>query len=265
MNNCSIYGNKPYSIAVIHGGPGAAGEMALVANELAAHWGVLAPLQTADLIDGQLQELKSLLEDYGKLPIQLIGFSWGAWLSYLCAAKFPDLVKKLIMIGSGSFDEKYAHNIQQARLDRLNDDDRAKYNSLIEILNDPSAKNKNKALQQLGELCVKVDAFELIDSEAPTIDFRADIYQSVWKEAAALRMSGKLLEFGKKIRCPVVAIHGDYDPHPAEGVQKPLTATLKNFRFILLKNCGHKPWIERWAKDKFYRVLKDELRMQAGC
>jgi pimeloyl-ACP methyl ester carboxylesterase len=259
IKNYKTYGKKPFTVAVIHGGPGAAGEMAPVAKELAAHWGVLEPLQTASSIDGQLEELKSVLEDIGDLPIQLIGFSWGAWLSYLFAAKFPDLVSKLILIGSGSFDEKYAQTIQQTRLNRLNEDDRKKYYSLIELLSDPSVKNKNDALQQLGELCEKTDTFEPIDNEILKIDFRADIFQSVWKEAAKLRRSDELLEWGKKIRCPLVAIHGDYDPHPAEGVQQPLAAILNNFRFILLKNCGHKPWIERWAREEFYRVLGDEL------
>jgi pimeloyl-ACP methyl ester carboxylesterase len=82
----------------------------------------------------------------------------------------------------------------------------------------------------------------------------------VWTEAAELRRSGELLQLGKLIKCPVVAIHGDYDPHPAEGVQKPLSAILKSFSFILLANCGHKPWIERQAKDKFYEFLKEQLR-----
>jgi len=260
IKNYKTYGKKPFTVAVIHGGPGAAGEMAPVAKELASLWGVLEPLQTAVSIDGQLIELKSVLEDNGDLPIQLIGFSWGAWLSYLFAAKFPYLVKKLILIGSGSFDEKYAQKIQQTRLDRLSEDDQKYYHSLIEILIDHSPENKNKALHQLGDLCEKIDTFEPIDIEIPKIDFRADIFQSVWKEAATLRRSGKLLERGKKIQCPVVAIHGDYDPHPAEGVQQPLAAILNDFRFILLKNCGHKPWIERWAKEEFYRVLRDELK-----
>jgi pimeloyl-ACP methyl ester carboxylesterase len=262
MSNFNKYGEKPYSVAIIHGGPGAAGEMAPVARELATHWGVLEPLQTAKSIDGQLQELKSVLEKHGDLPIQFIGFSWGAWLSYLFAAKFPELVKKLILVGSGNFDENYAQKIQQTRLDRLNEDDQKKHDSLLEILNDQTAENKKEALQQLAELCIKVDTFEPIEIEASKIDFRADIFQSVWQEAAELRRSGKLLEWGKKIQCPVVAIHGDYDPHPAEGVQKPLASILNNFRLILLKNCGHKPWIERWAKKNFYQIIKAELRKQ---
>jgi hypothetical protein len=38
---------------------------------------------------------------------------------------------------------------------------------------------------------------------------------------------------------------GDFDPHLAEGVQAPLAAVLKQFRFMCLPRCGHKPWIER--------------------
>ena len=68
------------------------------------------------------------------------------------------------------------------------------------------------------------------------------------------------LALGKHITCPVVAIHGDYDTHPAEGVKKPLSTALKDFRFILLENCGHKPWMERKARDTFYKILREELR-----
>jgi pimeloyl-ACP methyl ester carboxylesterase len=81
----------------------------------------------------------------------------------------------------------------------------------------------------------------------------------VWKEASLLRQSGELLELGKKVRCPVIAIHGDYDPHPYEGVERPLSQILEDFRFILLKDCGHNPWLERHAKDNFYKILSGEI------
>ena len=41
-----------------------------------------------------------------------------------------------------------------------------------------------------------------------------------------------------------MAIHGDYDPHPASGVKEPLSRILRDFRFILLDHCGHTPWKE---------------------
>lgn len=76
-----------------------------------------------------------------------------------------------------------------------------------------------------------------------------------------LRSSGKPLEFGKKTQCPVIAIHGDYDPHLSEGVKGPLSRTLKDFRFILFENCGHYPWLEKAARDRFYDILKIEVEV----
>jgi hypothetical protein len=54
--------------------------------------------------------------------------------------------------------------------------------------------------------------------------------------------------------------HGNYDPHPAEGIKIPLSKTLKGFRFIVIKKCGHYPWLERYSKDRFYNVLKQEIK-----
>ena len=262
MKNLRKYGKTPYKIAVIHGGPGAGGEMAPVARELASGWGVLEPLQTSASLEGQIEELKTVLEKNGDLPITLVGFSWGAWLGFIFVANYPALVKKLILIGSGGYEEKYAARIRETRLNRLSEEERTEAKSIREVLNNPAAEDKNTAFARFGALFSKADAYDPItceSDESEVIDCQVDIFQSVWKEAAELRRSGKLLELGKHIKCPVVAIHGDYDPHPAEGVQKPLSAILKSFQFILLKNCGHKPWIERQAKERFYEILKVEL------
>ena len=102
MRNFRIYGNPPYTIAVIHGGPGAPGEMATVARELAGTHGVLEPLQTKPTVKGQIQELKSILKKHADLPVVLIGHSWGAMLSYMFTGENPEMVKKLILVSSGS-------------------------------------------------------------------------------------------------------------------------------------------------------------------
>ncbi|UCB53119.1 MAG: alpha/beta hydrolase [Candidatus Zixiibacteriota bacterium] len=260
MKNLKTYGKPPFNVAVIHGGPGAAGEMAPVARGLASGWGVLEPLQTAATLEGQIEELRTVVEEEGDLPVFLIGFSWGAWLSYLLTARYPSFVGKLILIGSGPFEEKYVAGIQETRLSRLTEDERTEVESLYEVLENPAAPEKGEAFARFGELFSKADAYDAIQLESEPVDYQPDIFLRVWREAAELRRSGELLKLGRQIKCPVVAIHGDYDPHPAEGVQKPLSATLKSFRFIQLENCGHKPWIERQAKDKFYQILKEQLR-----
>ena len=259
MKNLRKYGKAPYGIAVIHGGPGACGEMAPVARELTSSGGVLEPLQTAAALEGLIKELKIVLEENGDIPATLIGFSWGAWLSFIFAAKYPSLVKKLILVGSGPYEEKYATRILQTRLNRLSEEDRTEVKSVIEILNNPAAEDKNTAFARFGALLSKADMYDPIVHKSELIDCSYDIYQSVWRDAAEMRRSGELLKLGQYLKCPVVAIHGDYDLHPAQGVQKPLSAILKSFRFIVLENCGHRPWIERTAKDRFYEILKEEL------
>jgi pimeloyl-ACP methyl ester carboxylesterase len=259
MVNLRKYGHKPFPVAVIHGGPGAPGEMAPVARELSSVMGVLEPLQTATTIEGQVEELKAVLGKNAALPVTLIGFSWGALLSFIFAARHPSLVRKLILISSAPYDEKYALNITQTRLIRLSDEKRAESLSLMQILNGPSVANKNTTMARLGKLLSQADAYDPLPHDDEILECSYDVFQSVWEQAAHLRSSGKLLELGKSIKCSVVAIHGAYDPHPAAGVVEPLCRILKDFRFILLEKCGHRPWLERNARDRFYDILKQEL------
>jgi pimeloyl-ACP methyl ester carboxylesterase len=263
MSNLRTYGDAPFVVAVVHGGPGAVGEMAPVARELAPTWGILEPLQTATTLERQVAELKAVIEENGDLPVTLIGFSWGAWLSFLVVAHYPTIAKKLILIGSGPFEERYIARIQETRLSRLTEEERAEYESIIALLADPAGQGKARAFARLGALAAKTDTYDPIMakpnvSESP--DRQDNRFHTVLAEAQEMRKRGELLELAKEIDCPVVAIHGDFDPHPAEGVQQPLSAALKDFRFLLLADCGHKPWIERHARDTFFSVLEAELR-----
>jgi pimeloyl-ACP methyl ester carboxylesterase len=281
MQNLRTYGNPPFKVAVIHGGPGAPGSMAPVARELsgengtrknadehglktsapgAEKWGVLEPLQTAASLAGQIQELRDVLVGHGDPPVTLIGSSWGAMLSFMFAAHHPEFVKKLILVGSGGYEEQYAAPVMETRLSRLSQEEKNELDALTETLNDPAVEDKSAALARLGQFfTTTTDTYETFTFDTEVLEVRYDIHQRVWDEASQLRRSGKLLGLGKDIRCPVVAIHGDYDPHPAAGVQG-LSAVLEDFRFILLKHCGHYPWLEREAREPFFEILRRELR-----
>ncbi|HKB48274.1 MAG TPA: alpha/beta hydrolase, partial [Ktedonobacterales bacterium] len=134
MQNLRLYGQPPFTVAVLHGGPGAPGTMAPVARELATEWGVLEPLQTADSLDGQVEELRAVLDEHADLPVTLIGSSWGAMLGYIFAARYPAHVRKLILVGSGVYEARYAAGIEQTRLDRLSEAERARALELLELL-----------------------------------------------------------------------------------------------------------------------------------
>jgi len=259
MKTLRKYGTALFNIAVLHGGPGAPGEMAPVARELSDVGGVLEPLQSATTLDGQVQELKVVLETHGTLPVTLVGWSWGAMLGFIFTARYPEFVKKLILICSGVYEEEYALNITRTRLARLTEVDRAEVLSLMKMMNDPTYEDKNMVLARLGKLISKADSYDPLPDNSEVIEYQYEAYHNIWSQASELRRSGKLMDLGKKIQCPVVALHGDYDPHPYEGVKVPLARVIKDFRFVLLPNCGHQPWLEKTAQARFYDILKSEV------
>jgi pimeloyl-ACP methyl ester carboxylesterase len=249
---------------VIHGGPGAAGSMEPVARRLGQSRGVLEPLQTATTLDGQIEELRLILEQHADWPVILVGHSWGAWLSWIVAARYTQLLRKLVLVASGPFEGEYAAAIADNRLRRLSLAEQREYLDLCEKLKTPAPENENgPRWSRLGELTHKADSYDLIiqPCEPTLLDLTtspADIYQGVWPAANNLRSSGELLKLAVNISCPVLAIHGDCDPHPAEGVREPLSAHVAHFRMIVLANCGHYPWHERHARDRFFQILENE-------
>jgi pimeloyl-ACP methyl ester carboxylesterase len=233
--------------------------MAPVARELSRDFGVLEPLQAARSLEGQVHELKDVLEAAAQLPVKLIGWSWGAMLSYILTAEYPSHVEKLVLVSSGAFEEKYASKIMEIRLSRLTSEEQEEVRSLMKTMDSHTAGQKTDVFARFGELLSKADSYEPLLSDDEVIECQYETFRNVWGEAQKLRESGRLLKYGRQIRCPVVAIHGDYDPHLSEGVREPLTRTLNDFRFILLRKCGHHPWLEKFARDEFFRVLRGTL------
>jgi pimeloyl-ACP methyl ester carboxylesterase len=265
MLNVRIHGPAPYDTVLLHGGPGAPGEMEPVAMELSKRRGVLEPLQSAASLDGQEREVLLALEQHAALPAALVGHSWGAWLGYIFAARHPGLVKKLVLVGSGPFEESYVHLVWESRMKRLNEGEQTLARSLLDAMEKASADDDTRVFGQFGTLMAKADSFDPITPGIGAAGLQPGVYRAVMREALEVRRSGGLLALGRSIECPVIAIHGDHDPHPGEGVREPLSRVLKNFRFILLPRCGHDPWNERHARERFYRVLEDELERGASA
>lgn len=256
------HGTAPFGVVLVHGGPGAGGELAPVGRELAPRRGVLEPIQTAATLEGQVEELQLLVRREAELPCALIGYSWGAWLSWIVAARSPELVRLLVLVGAPPFEERFVAQLDERRRSRLAAGEREEFDRLVRLRRDPEAGCSDADLARLGALAARADAVDPLpwDSESrDRVPPNGAIFASVWTAAAGMRRSGALLEVGRRISCPVVAIHGDGDPHPAAGVKAPLSALLGDFRFIELRECGHTPWLERLARAQFFSALEDAL------
>jgi pimeloyl-ACP methyl ester carboxylesterase len=258
MNTYRKHGSAPFKTAVIHGGPGATGSLGPLAKELSAYTGILEPFQSGNSINSLVREMHEILTSHGKSPITLIGHSWGAWLSYIFAARHPEMVSKLILLASGPFEEKYIAGISETRVNRLSPEEKNQFLGFITTLNDPQAEKKDAAFTRFATMVQKADSYKQITKHSAPGQYNYNIYRSIWSEARLLRKSGELLSMASRITCPVLAIHGDYDPHPWQGVKDPLTTHIKNFRFSLLNQCGHEPWNEELAREPFFNLLKNE-------
>jgi pimeloyl-ACP methyl ester carboxylesterase len=218
-------------------------------------------MQTAMDIAGLVEELRAAVEAHCERPAILIGHSWGAWLVLIAAAEHPEIARKLILVGSGPFEQRYADGIMDTRLSRLRGAEAAEARTLLLMLDGGATEDGGAVVARVGELLGKADVYcPALSQETFETAFDADMHASVWAEAAELRKSGGLLALARRVECPVAAIHGDYDPHPWRGVREPLETALRDFRMVLLERCGHEPWNERYAREAFFRAL----RMEAG-
>lgn len=259
MKHERIHGSGEPGVCVLHGGPGAPDSAARLARILGRRHQVLEPERLEPSLAAQVQGLRSDLAAWTDSSVVLVGHSWGAMLGLAFAAKHPGMVSRLVMVGCGALEARHAKGIMDLRLARLDPDQRAEVLELQQRLADPQERDKDGVMARLGTLMAVADAFDMLEAETRPGRCRFDVFQAVWSGAEALRRQGRFLDYARAVRCPVLALHGDYDPHPARGIQETLTEHVRDIRFILLENCGHTPWNERLARESFLRLLFEEL------
>jgi pimeloyl-ACP methyl ester carboxylesterase len=254
------YGPPPHGVVLVHGGPGGAGEMSPLARRLVARMPVIEAMQTKLSIAALIEELRQQIAAHAQAPAILVGHSWGAWLCLLFAARHPELVARLVLISSGVLEDRYAAMMRATGLARLTETEKAEMATLEALLADPGVRDKGSLFGKYGYLFDKTENYNAEPEPQDRFDTDPAIFDRVWAEAAVLRTSGELLRQAALVKCPVLAIHGDYDPSPADGVREPLARVLTGpFEFILLNDCGHTPWLERDARAELYKILGREL------
>ena len=257
INNIRKHGDSPYNVVVVHGGPGAIGDMFPVAKKLSEKTGVIEPLFTGKNLTDQLNMLHYSIDNYCNKPVVLIGHSYGAWLSFIFAANNSSLVRKLILVSSGPFRKEYVNSITKSRMLHLNDREKEQLKLIYKKFQ--SEKLNKSDLKKISIFLQKTDYFHPVENIKSDTKLDSEVYSGIWPEISNLRDSGDMLREGTKIICPVVIIHGLKDPHPYEGVEEPLSCVIQDLSFILIEKCGHYPWFEEHAHERFYNVLNNEI------
>ena len=225
MNAYRKYGSKPFELILVHGGPGASGSLKPVAEQLSESISCIEVLNSAHTIREQIDEINQSFNENSIEKATLAGHSWGAWLSILFAGHYPERVRKLILIACPAFDAKGREQTSRTRMDRLNDQQKLSLEKLSIKLREAESKNERNAIfSRMGEIIRIADSFAPFPQAGSFADY--EVFSRVWPEADKFRESGDLTAILKKMKCPVTAIHGDYDPHPLKHVRETLAKHL---------------------------------------
>jgi pimeloyl-ACP methyl ester carboxylesterase len=254
------YGKAPFGVAVLHGGPGAPGYMAPVARELSETAGVIEPLQTRDSLEGQIDELRDQLLGHVDPPVVLMGSSWGAVLALFLAARNKELVRNLVLIGSAVFDKESSASIDDRRLSRLSEAKRRRHEIIQARLAQASGAERDRLMDEWGSILFETDVFDPVTNDLEVLETQYDVFTGVWSDFVVLRdRPGYLRNEFSCIDLPTLVVHGEYDPHPIEGIRPFLEECFSDIRFEILPRCGHYPWIEKHARDRFFAILRKEI------
>ena len=231
-----------------------------LAEELAADGsGVLEPLQTARSIDGQVDELAAILRTEGEGPYAVIGSSWGAMLAVLTAQRHPDLFAKLVLVGGAPFDRSGGEVTAATRRDRMSTALRTEFDDLQSDITGPDPARAAAAFARSGDLLLGIDHLDPIVDHLEVLAHQLEVFEAVWGEVEQRRAARRLLAPDAPLHCPVVVLHGDHDPHPLAGVVDPVRPLSRELTVKVLDRCGHLPWLERGARERFLSCLRATL------
>lgn len=261
MLRTRTHGDAGPRIAVLHGGPGAPGSALGLALGLADRFRVLEPFQRGAgaeplTVARHVADLDELLTDWtGGRPCPLVGASWGAMLALIFAAERPDLVSAVAMVGSGTFDDASRARYRATLDARMTPELRARLAAL-----DDASLSADERLARKAALLDALYQREPDDDPGPTEPVDARANAETWSDLLARLADGTYPASLSRVRCPVLMLHGEFDPHPGPSIRDSLAPHVRDLTYREFPRCGHEPWRERGARDRFFAALHAWLR-----
>jgi pimeloyl-ACP methyl ester carboxylesterase len=193
-------------------------------------------------------------------PAVLIGCSWGAMLGLSYAARYPERVSCLALVGCGTYDEASRTLLRQSLRERLSEGEARRIHSLQEqCACEQNAARRDRLFAEIGDAFMRAESYELAaESEPEREDIPVDAEGNVETWSDVLRLQREEIEPNSftVVTARVLMIHGDVDPHPGPATRNLLRRYIPQLEYIDLGRCGHEPWRERYARDRFLEILR---------
>ena len=252
-------------IVVLSGGPGFSSEYVRpIAERLASRYrGILLDqrgtgLSTLTVYDRSTVTLAKYLEDLDELRqalrlerLTLVGHSWGGMLAMAYAARHPERVRALVLIGPGGPTLEFMRNFSLGIDARLTDEDRRER----AYWENPERVSANRRRAEVKQVMAVMPAYFHDREKARGFvegvkdeDYENRVFELMMDD---LEATGYDLRPGLRgVRIPTLVIQGTQDPiATAEIVRHAVPGS----RLELIDQCGHFPWLEQ--PERFYSLV----------
>lgn len=245
-------------VIVIHGGPGMdqgyllPGMAALAQKHQVVFYDQLGcGRSAATVIDESHITINSFVEDIETLrkalkfeKVTIVGHSWGGMLAMYYAVKYPKNIKKLVLMNTvtSAGMEEFLDEVEKRTMPSAGEFEKLKASQEF-IDSDP------QAIAQYYRLFFQYYFHNPADLEKLNLQLES-------KGAATGVKVAKILEesiFGKfidqhddlqKLKIPTLIIRGESDVIPMSAANS-MAHSIKGSKLVVLKNCGHFPYIEQ--------------------
>ena len=211
-----------------------------------------------------VENLEGLRKALGLGPITVLGQSYGGMVAQAYALKYPESVKRLILIGTF-----HSGAMWQTNNDNCNREIRNQYPDVWEKLEALRARGVRSSAPEHQELYygVPLGLFYFHDAakaaRLPKDPSNTEVYYSIAGADADFEIGGDIagLDFRPdlgKLHIPVLVIAGRYDRVSMPRYAAEFKSLIPGARFAIFEKSGHFPYMEE--PDETLDVLRDFLR-----
>lgn len=249
---------KGKPLIVIHGGPGLSQDYLLpqlyrlADNNLVIFYDQRGCGKSTGEINPETITVEAFVNDLDTIrkafqfeKISILGHSWGGFLAMQYAIAHPECIYKLILSNSmpASSDEfalflqEYVHRTSpyQTELAGI-------HNTQGFLEGDPDIIERLYRIifrtycylpENADKLSLRMTSTASVNGAKVSENFRKNVFEKPFNLHASL----------KSLKIPTLVIHGDSDPIPAFTAQN-VHKSIPQSKYILMKNCGHFPYVE---------------------
>lgn len=269
-----VLGSGTDPVVLIHGGPGltsdyladdlaplASTHSLFVYDQRGIGRSTLVTDSTALAVQRYVEDLEAIRKHLRLNQLTLLGHSWGAAPAALYAMKYPEHVRRMILVGAippqrsglvGAFQAMAAarDSTTRRRMTELSairaakPDDRAACEEYYQLWFTPFFGDSEAARRMKGDVCA---------GSPESLRNKRNVDRFTFASLGNWNWTTSL----SKIVVPTLLIHGELDPLPIESARK-WAAAMPNARLLELKGIGHFPHVE--APQVFFAAVDGFLR-----